>query len=125
MHRGPQAQRGAGFGVVMLVIALLVFFGNLAVNMVPAYLAFLQVRSSMASIHAKTDVLGGGPPKIMTALWSQLYMNNIRSLEPDSFSFERTRTTWVLTADYEVRKHIFMNVDVVMHFVHSETYPRQ
>jgi len=122
MRKRLKPQRGVSFGIVMIVIVLIVFFGNLAVNMLPEYLNFLQVRSSMAALHTKEDVLSGGPRKMMSAISSQLYINNVRSVKNDSFSFERTKTGWLATVDYDVQKHILANVDVVMHFVHSEDY---
>jgi hypothetical protein len=122
MGRSPRLQRGASFGIVMIVITLVVFFGNLAVNMAPAYMNFLQVRSSMASLHAKHDVIAGGPQKIASALSSQLYINDVRSVPMDRFDFEKTKNGWDLTVDYDVQKHIVANVDVIMHFVHTESY---
>jgi hypothetical protein len=117
-----KSQRGASMGVVLIVIVLVVFFGNLAVNMLPEYMNFMQVRASMAAVHAKEDVVAGGPRKIAEAILSQLYINNVRSVPADSFSFEKTQQGWVATADYDVQKPLFGNVDVVMHFAHSETY---
>lgn len=125
MGRRLQTQRGASFGIVMIVITLVVFFGNLAVKMLPEYMNFMQVRSSMASLHSKHDVIDGGPRKIASAISSQLYINNVRSVPMDSFDFERTKAGWDLTVDYAVQKHIVANVDVVMHFVHTESYVKQ
>jgi len=125
MGRRLRSQRGASFGIVMIVITLVVFFGNLAVNMVPAYMNFMQVRSSMASLHTKHDVVDGGPRKIASAISSQLYINNVRSVPMDSFDFEKTKTGWDLTVNYDVQKHILANVDVIMHFVHTESYVKQ
>jgi hypothetical protein len=93
--------------------------------MVPAYMMFLQVRSSMASLHTKEDIVNAGPRKISTALSSQLYINNVRTVPQDSFSFEKTKSGWDLTVNYDVQKHIVANVDVVMHFVHTESYVKQ
>jgi len=115
-------QRGASLGIVLIVIVLVVFFGNLAVNMVPVYMNFMQVKSSMAAVHAKQDVIAGGPRKIAGAISSQLYINNVRSVSSDSFDFEKTNQGWVVTVNYDVQKPIFGNVDVIMHFDHSETY---
>ncbi|MGB5832499.1 MAG: DUF4845 domain-containing protein [Thiohalocapsa sp.] len=124
MRRRLRPQRGASLGIVLIVIVLVVFFGNLAVNMIPAYMTFMQVRASMASLHAKEDVIAGGPRKIMNALSSQLYINDVRTIDPKSFKIRRAKDGLELTADYEVQKHVFMNVDVVMHFVYSETYEK-
>lgn len=124
MRRRVKPQRGASFGIVLIVIVLVVFFGNLAVNMLPEYLNFMQVRASMAAVHSKEDVLAGGPRKILTAISSQLYINNVRSVSTDSFTFEKTKDGLVVTVNYDVQKHIFANVDVLMHFVNSETYQK-
>lgn len=115
-------QRGASLGIVLIVVVLVVFFGNLAVTMLPEYMNFMQVKSSMAAVHAKQDLIAGGPRKIAGAISSQLYINNVRSVPADSFSFEKSKQGWVATVNYDVQKPIFGNVEVVMHFAHSETY---
>jgi hypothetical protein len=115
-------QRGASLGIVLIVVVLVVFFGNLAVTMLPEYMNFMQVKSSMAAVHAKQDVIAGGPRKIAGAISSQLYINNVRSVPADSFAFEKSKQGWVATVNYDVQKPIFGNVEVVMHFAHSETY---
>ncbi|WP_156427583.1 DUF4845 domain-containing protein [Thiohalocapsa sp. ML1] len=114
-----RAQRGMGFGGVMIIIVLVVFFANLAIAMFPAYATFWQVRGIMDRLQEKPDVIAQGPRGIMSSLSSQLGINSIRDVGTQQFKLERDPDGINLIADYEVRKHLFFNVDVVMAFDHK------
>lgn len=112
-------QRGMGFGGVMLIIVLVIFFANLAITMFPAYASFWQVQGIMDRLQEKPEVIAQGPRAIMTNLSSQLGINSIRDIGTQDFKLERAPGGINLLLDYEVRKHLFFNVDVVMAFDHS------
>jgi hypothetical protein len=114
-----RAQRGMGFGGVMMIIVLVVFFANLAIAMAPAYVTFSQVRGIMDRLQERPEVIAQGPRGIMSSLGSQLGVNNIRDLGTKDFKLERDPDGLNLILDYEVRKHLFFNVDVVMAFDHA------
>lgn len=120
-RRSPRArhQRGMGFGGVMMIIVLVVFFANLAIAMAPAYVTFGQVRGIMDRLQERPEVIAQGPRGIMSSLGSQLGVNNIRDLGTQDFKLERDPDGLNLILDYEVRKHLFFNVDVVMAFDHA------
>jgi hypothetical protein len=112
-------QRGAGFGGIMIVIVLVVFFANLAIVMAPSYATFWQVRSMMDGLVERDDILAKGARGISNSLSSQLNVNSIRDLRVGDFKLERIQGGHNLILDYEVRKHLFFNVDVVMDFAHQ------
>jgi hypothetical protein len=122
MRRRLGSQRGISFGVVMIVIALIVLFANVAVTMLPSYFTFLQVRSAMASLHEKPDVVEAGPRSMLNSLAMQLSINNVRSVSTRDFKVEKTSKGLQLNVAYEVRKHLFFNIDVIMSFAHSELF---
>jgi len=103
----------------MLIIVLIVFFATVAINTVPSYMTFWQVRSIMEGLHEKPDVVAGGRGKILTSIDSQLNINGIRLLHRNDFHIEKGSQGLEVSVDYEVRKHLFFNVDVVMSFAHT------
>ncbi len=118
--RGPgHRQRGLSFAGAMLGLVLVAFFGTLALSMVPAYTGFWQVRSIMDGLQARPDVIAKGPRGIMASLNTQLSVNGIRDPRNKDFALSREQGGYRLLLDYEVRKHLFFNVGVVMAFQHE------
>jgi len=118
-------QRGASLLGIMVIIGLVVFFAAVGIAMVPSYFTFLQVRNAMDVMREKPDVIAKGPGAIRSALSNTLYINEIRSVDSRKFKIEKKRGHYDLSIDYEVRKHLVANVDVVMRFGHEVQLERQ
>lgn len=103
----------------MIGLVLVIFFANLAIVMIPAYTSFWQVRSIMDGLAERPDVVSEGARGILRSIGSQLQVNGIRDLEAADFSLEPVAGGNQLALAYEVRKHLFFNVDVVMAFQHE------
>jgi hypothetical protein len=106
-------------GGALVVIVLVVFFATIAINTVPSYVTFWQVRSVMESLHEKPDVVAGGARKILNAIDAQLNIEGIRSVKGRDFKIAKAGDGLQVTVDYDVRKHLFFNVDIIMSFAHS------
>jgi hypothetical protein len=117
-HR-PSRQRGLSFGGIMIGLVLVVFFANLAITMIPAYATFWQVRSIMDRLAEQPQILSEGARGVLRSLGSQLQVNGIRDLKAADFALEPVAGGTELALAYEVRKHLFFNVDVVMAFRHE------
>ena len=112
-------QRGVSLIAILLIICIVVFFGAVAFTMMPSYLSFLQVRSAMDGLREKPDVVARGPHAIRGALVDQLFINDVHSIKANQFKIEKKRGHYNLAVDYEVRRHLLANVDVVMNFAHE------
>jgi len=112
-------QRGVSFGGVMIVLVLIVFFATVAIRMLPSYATFWQVRSIMADLKEDPEAAAGGRSGIYRRLGNQLIVDGVRSVGRGDFDLDRVDEGYELSVDYEVRKHLFFNVDVVMHFAHT------
>jgi hypothetical protein len=118
-------QRGVSLLGILVIICLAVFFGAIFFTMGPSYLSFLQVRSAMDGMREKPAVIERGPGAIRSAVADQLYINDIRSINSRQFKIEKKRDHYLLSIDYEVRKHLLLNVDVVMNFDHAVQLERE
>jgi hypothetical protein len=110
-------------GGALVVIVLVVFFATIAINMAPAYVTFMQVRSVIDGLHDKPEVVAAGRAKILRNIDSQLNIEGIRSVGTKDFQVAKGSDGLEVSVDYEVRKHLFFNVDVVMHFAHTTLLP--
>ncbi len=115
----PGGQRGASFLGIMVIIGLVIFFGVLLFKMGPSYMSFLQVRSAMESVAEKPDVIAKGTGAIRSSLANILYINDVRNVDPKLFKITKERKAYTVSIEYEVREHLFFNVDAVMRFAHA------
>lgn len=118
-------QRGMSFFGVMAIIGLVIFFAVIGFTLAPSYLDFLQVRSAMDALEEKPEVVAKGKGAIRKSLTNTLYMNNVRSIDTSQLKVAQERDAYRVSIDYDVRKHLFGNVDAVMHFAHSVSLERQ
>ncbi|MCG6939783.1 MAG: DUF4845 domain-containing protein [Thiohalocapsa sp.] len=118
-RRLRRRQRGLSFTSAVFGLLLVVFFGTIAITMLPSYAGFWQVRSIMNGLQDRPDIIAKGPRGITSSLGTLLSVNGIRDLHARDFKLEREQGGYKLMLDYDVRKHLFFNVDVVMAFNHE------
>lgn len=114
-----RSQRGFGLGKVLVVGLLVVFFVSLGIKMLPAYLSFMQVRSVMDRVVERPELAGAGPRAVLAAVTRQLGIDNLRAVDAQDFSVSREGEDTLFSVDYQVQRHIGLNVDVLMHFEHA------
>jgi hypothetical protein len=103
----------------MFWLLLVVFFGNLAITTLPSYANFLQVRSIMDSIKEEQAADRTGLRAIKQRFDAQLYINGIRYPQAGDLQFKKVRDGVQMLLEYEVRKHLLFNIDLVMMFQHE------
>lgn len=119
MTRSIRAQRGISTSGVLFGLALLGFAVTLIVKLGPHYMEFATVKSSMQRVSENTEVVQRGRRAVLERLSNALYINNVDSVTPQDFTFDRITGGYELGVSYEAREHLFANVDVVLVFAHS------
>lgn len=114
-------QRGAGFLLLIVLIALASFFGTIALKVGPLYLNFWTVRSIMEEAAQQIDpTQEGGARGIVTSIEKRLYVNSIGNIKGSDFQIERVdERRFRVSLAYEERVHLFFNVDAVVAFNHQ------
>jgi len=115
----------AGFSLLgslalLLVILAMASFG---LKLGPHYLQFRTLRSTMDDLSTEPGVTRLSRQALIQLLEKKLYINDIRTLKPESFSWEKTSSGPVLSVHYEVREHLFGNLDAVLTFDHQTQIP--
>lgn len=103
----------------MVGLVLVVFFGTVAITVLPAYTTFWKVRSIMDGLQERPEILAKGKRGISSSLITQMSVNGVRDITGSDFKLERMQGGHKLLLDYEARKHLFFNIDVVMAFQHE------
>lgn len=114
-------QGGAGFLLLIILIALAAFFGTIALKVGPLYLNFWTVRSIMEESAQQLDpTQEGGARGIVMAIEKRLYVNSIENIKGGDFEVERLDDRqFKVSLEYEERVHLFFNVDAVVAFSHQ------
>lgn len=114
-------QRGAGFLLLIVLIALASFFGTIALKVGPLYLNFWTVRSIMEESAQQIDPSQeGGARGIVMSIEKRLYINSIENIKGSDFEVERIDgERFQVSLAYEERVHLFFNVDAVVSFSHQ------
>lgn len=114
-----------GFSLIGVLMWVLLIGGaaTVALKLGPYYLQFWTVRSVMDDTGRNPDIAGMGRQAIIQTLEKKLYINDVRSVKNENFSFEKTDTGRVLGVHYEVREHLFANLDAILTFDHQTLIP--
>lgn len=112
-------QKGASALVVLIVV---LFFGSLLsllIKLGPAYMDDLTIQEALEGLNGTEGLSQMGPAQVRTLINKRLSVNNIRGFNTRDIEIEKDGDRVVINLDYEVRNHIFRNVDAVIHFKHN------
>jgi hypothetical protein len=117
----PSRQRGLtwlGWLVVLFVVGV---FGIAAVNMVPAYSDYNTIRATIDEVMADSRTNLMSPDEIEDNLAKRFDINNVTSIHASDLDISKSGGQLNIGVNYDVQKHLFYNVSVVMHFEHTFT----
>jgi hypothetical protein len=107
-----------GFIIVLAVIGFAAYIG---MKLVPMYSEFYAVKSALKGLKAEPGIANQAPAKIQDLFFRRLYISYSENVKPANVTLERADGGWVMSVDYEVRKPLIGNLDVVGKFSTSES----
>lgn len=107
-----------GFVIVLAVIGFAAYIG---MKLVPMYSEFYAVKSALKGLKAEPGIANQAPAKIQDLFFRRLYISYSENVKPANVTLERADGGWVMSVDYEVRKPLIGNLDVVGKFSTSES----
>ncbi len=116
MTSRPRRQRGMAMIQWLILILIVGGMATMAVRTVPHYIDFYTMVSVVEAL-PKNEVHVMSKQKIRESLKKRFKINNIREFDLTKIvAIERKRGATALTLEYEIREHLFYNVDVVLSF---------
>ncbi|MFP1683418.1 DUF4845 domain-containing protein [Alloalcanivorax sp. C16-1] len=109
-------QRGLsllGWVVVLIVLAV---FGTAAFRMVPAYMEYNTIRSTINSVLDDNKTAMMSEHEVRGALSKRFTINQVDVIGVNDLAISKNGGDVTVGVDYEVRRPLFYNVSVVMHF---------
>lgn len=104
----------------IIVLALVGFFAYIAMKLVPMYSEYYAVKQALKGLQAEPGIANRDPGKIQDLFFRRLYISYAENVKPANVKIERISGGWNMAVDYEVRKPLIYNLDVVGKFSTSE-----
>jgi len=111
-----------GFLVVLAVVGFAAYVG---MKLFPMYQEYYSVRSAMKGLANEPGVADMDPAKIQDLFFRRLYINYSENVEARNVKFERTDGGWKMRVNYEVRRPLVGNLDVVGKFDSTQELTRR
>ncbi len=105
------------------IIALFMMFVLLMLKLIPIYLDSFKVGSILEDIENEPGIASMTPVMITETILKRLDINMVSDVEKDDIYIDRLKNSMQVEIDYEVRKNLAGNVDIVVHFQKSIDIP--
>ncbi len=108
----------------LTVLAVVGFAAYVAMRLFPMYQEYYSVRSAMKGLADEPGVADMDPARVQDLFFRRLDINYSNSVKPQNVKIERTEGGWLMKVDYEVRRPLVGNLDVVGKFDASQALTR-
>ncbi len=119
-----KTQRGMTLTSFLVVLIVVGFFLYIGMKLFPMYQEYYAVRSAMKSLAKEPSVGTMAPAQIQELFFKRLYISYSDNVKPANVKFNRRDNGWTLNVNYEVRRPLVGNLDVVGKFESSQDLVR-
>lgn len=114
-----QNQKGVSFTGFLITLALVGFALFIGMKLFPMYQEYWSVKKAMKSV-AADDSVGSDAISIRKSLEKYFNVGYVTGVDAKDIMVERAPDGVLITADYEIRKPLIYNLDIVGKFKTSE-----
>ena len=118
-------QGGLSLVGFLIVLAVMGFAAYVGMKLFPMYQEYYSVRSAMKGLANEPGVADMDPAKVQDLFFRRLYINYSENVKPQNVKFERTEGGWKMRVNYEVRRPLVGNLDVVGRFDSTQELTRR
>jgi len=113
MNRKQSGMTMLGF---LITLSVVMFFLYCGMKVVPMYTEFYSVKKALAGLAAEPGITNKSKEQIRDLFFRRLYMSYANNVKTDALKIESTGEGMMLTVDYEQRRELLANLDVVGKF---------
>lgn len=121
MKRTQSGMTLLGFIVVLAVVGLFAYVG---MKLFPMYSEFFAVKSALKGMAVEAGIADRDPAKIQDLFFRRLYISYAENVKPENVKVTRIDNGWKMDVNYEVRKQLIANLDVVGKFTATQNLTR-
>ncbi|MCS3746079.1 hypothetical protein FHY18_001640 [Xanthomonas arboricola] len=105
------------FVVVLAVVGFGLYIG---MKLFPMYQEYYSVRTAMKGLANEPGSANMDPSKLQDLFFRRLYINYSENVKKEDVKFERVDGGWRMKVNYEVRRELIGNLDIVGKFDTSQ-----
>ena len=111
-------QHGMTLLSFVIVLGVVGFFAYIGMKLFPMYSEYYSVRQAIRGLQAEPGIANRDPGRIKDLFFRRLKISYSDNVKPDNVKLQRLESGvgWEMTVDYEVRKPLVGNLDVVGKF---------
>jgi len=114
-------QRGMTLTSFLVVLCIVGFGLYIGMKLFPMYSEFYAVKTALKGVAKEPGVANMEPGKVQEMFFRRLDISYSESVKPANVKFERVSGGWNMKVNYEVRRPLVGNLDVVGKFdAHQE-----
>lgn len=113
MKRTQRGMTLIGFIITLGVVGVFVYMG---MKTIPMYSEYYAVKQALNGLASEPGVTGYDPAKVKDLFFRRLYISYADNIKPEHVKVVRKDAGYVMTVEYEVRKPLIANLDVVGKF---------
>ena len=113
MKRTQRGMTLIGFIITLAVVGVFVYMG---MKTIPMYSEYYAVKQALNGLASEPGVTGYDPAKVKDLFFRRLYISYADNIKPEHVKVVRKDAGYVMTVEYEVRKPLIANLDVVGKF---------
>ncbi|GAA4363566.1 DUF4845 domain-containing protein [Kangiella marina] len=114
-----QYQNGMTAAGWLIIMAIVLFFMYLAIKLIPAYMEFFSIKSSLESVAEETNS-NSSKSDLQRLISGRFSVNNIDIIKTDDVEIKDITGGKALYVEYENRISLFGNVSALVEFKHEE-----
>jgi Domain of unknown function (DUF4845) len=120
-----RTQSGMTLIAFVIVLAVVGLFAYIAMKLVPMYSEYYAVKQALKGLAAEPGIADQDPAKIQDLFFRRLYISYAEDVKPEHVKITRGDNGWKMDVNYELRKPMIANLDVVGKFSASENLTRR
>lgn len=113
MKRNQSGMTLIGFVLVLAVVGVFIYMG---MKLIPMYSEFYAVKTALRDVSRESGISQQDPGKIKDLFFRRLYISYAENVKNEDVTLTRKDAGYVMSVDYEVRRPLIANIDVVGHF---------
>lgn len=113
MKRTQRGMTLIGFIITLAVVGVFVYMG---MKTIPMYSEFYAVKQALNGLATEPGVTDKDPAKIKDLFFRRLYISYADNIKAEHVKVVRKDAGYLMTVEYEVRKPLIANLDVVGKF---------
>jgi Tfp pilus assembly major pilin PilA len=121
MKRTQQGMTLIGFILVLAVAGVFIYMG---MKLIPMYSEYYAVKKAMEQMSQDAGMANYDAAKIKDLFFRRLYTSYSENVKPENVSLTRRDSGWMMKVDYEVRRPLIANIDVVGRFAAEKEIKR-